>query len=114
MQHETARQLKDESGWHWVSWHNSDCRARGCEPHATADEAARCQYEHELANARERTFTTARPCAECKANGAPKNFTPKALEMGRYMGEHVFLCDEHRTIDVLRRHTEVITERWVS
>lgn len=113
MQHERVRELKT-GGFHWVGTHTGDCRTRGCEAHATELEARECQYEHELANAHEMTFHGARACKECKALGKDKVWTDKALSMGGYMGEIVHLCDEHRTVEVLRKHTEPPFERWVS
>lgn len=114
MQHESARQLKDGSGWHWVGTHTPDCRLRECAPHPTKEAAQLCQYEYELSLAQERTFGSAAACEECKANGKPKVWTDKGLSMGGYMGEIVHLCDDHRTVDVLRKHTEPPGERWVS
>jgi hypothetical protein len=114
MQREAARQLKDLSGWHWVGTHTTDCRGRGCAPHATKEEAQECQYEYELTNAREMKFTSAHSCKECAALGMLENWTPHALAMGGYMGQIVHLCDLHRNVEVLRKHTEPPSERWVS
>lgn len=114
MQHASARQLKDGSGWHWVDTHTADCRVRGCAPHATQEEAQRCQWEAELAGATEHTYTSAKACKECISLGVRDNWTNKALQLGGYMGQLVFLCDLHRTPEVLRKHTEPPTERWQS
>lgn len=43
-----------------------------------------------------------------------KVWTDKALMMGGYIGRLVFLCDAHRTHDVLRKHTSPPEVRWVS
>ena len=113
MRHESARELKS-GGWHWVGSHTADCRARGCAPHDSADAARACQHEYEIANATVVTLTPAYACAECAANGAPKVWTDKAMCLGGYMGRIVHLCDEHLTIEVLRKHVQPPTERWVS
>lgn len=115
MQEASAKELKDHSGWHWVDTHTDDCQVRGCAPHSTAEEAQRCQWESELATARERASSgSARECAECKATGISKVWTDKAMVLGGYMGAMVFLCDAHRTVDMLRKHTKPSVARWQS
>lgn len=108
MQHESARQLKDGSGWHWVGSHTMDCRARGCEPHPTKEDAQRCQYEYELAQAAVRTSTNWSGCRECDAP------TKKFYQMGGYMGAIVTLCDDHLDEEHLRKFTSPPVDRYVS
>lgn len=108
-----ARQLKDLSGWHWVDTHSPDCRTRGCDPHESEEAAQICQYEAMIASSREQTYTSARKCRECSQHGK-KTYTDTALVLGGYMGEIIFLCNEHRTRDVLRRHTEPAAEIFQS
>jgi len=60
------------------------------------------------------TWNSAHPCAECLVNGKGKIWTDKSLQLGGYMGQIVHLCDDCRTIDVLRKHTEPPIDRWVS
>ena len=113
MQKECARELK-AGGWHWVGSHTPDCRVRKCEPHGSKTEAETCQYESELATATTKTFSTARECRACKASGTDGVWTPTAMQRGGYLGDRVFLCEVHRTTEMLRRFTNRTEERWVS
>lgn len=106
--------MKDGGGWHWVDSHTPDCRHRGCVPHATQEDAQRCQWEAELVSTTERAYTSAHECCECRAGGVRNVWTNRALVPGGYMSSPVFLCDPHRAPEVLRKHTKPPVERGQS
>lgn len=117
MRHERVRELADAEGnptgtYHWVG--TQDCRIRKCPGHPTEQAARECQYEYELAHATKRTVDSAYECRECKVNGKPKVWTDIVMQLGGYMTPLVHLCEEHCTVEVLRKHTEPASERWVS